>query len=204
MVKKKQESICPFCEQPIVEGMPGEMTCSRCNIKYEFKVRGLLIGRFQPFHNGHLEVVQKALEEVDELAIVIGSTQKFYTTDDPFTADEREQMIRAALEQEGITRFRIHQAADIPDDDTYAAHIKGIVPRFDVVYAATNELNKRLFSEAGYRVRMCRRYLGLEGTIIRCAMIEDGDWASMVPDAVAAYLKKIKGVARVRMLAKEE
>lgn len=207
MADKKQESICPFCNQTIVEGQPREMTCPRCNVKYELRLRGLFIGRFQPFHNGHLEVIKKALEEVDELAVVIGSTQKFYTKDDPFTADERENMIRAALGKEGITRFRIYQVADIPDDDKYADHVRSFVPRFDIVYAAANELNKKLFSKAGYRVRTCQCYRGLDATKIRDAMIEgreyEKDWELMVPDTVAEYIKKINGVARVRMLAKE-
>lgn len=204
MLGKKQKSVCPLCNQTIIEGQPREMTCPRCGIKYEFKLRGLFIGRFQPFHNGHLEVIKKTLEEVDELAIVIGSTQKFYTKDDPFTADEREDMIRAALEKEGITRFRIYQVADIPDDDKYVAHIKAIVPRFDVVFAATNELNKKLFSCTGYRVRVCRRYLDLEGTKVRRAIIEGREWELMVPDAVAEYMKKMHGAMRVCALAKEE
>jgi len=208
MADKKQESICPFCNQTIVEGQQREMTCPRCNVKYELRLRGLFIGRFQPLHNGHLEVIKKALEEVDELAVVIGSTQKFYTKDDPFTADERENMIRAAFRKEGITRFRIYQVADIPDDDKYADHVRSFVPRFDIVYAAANELTKRLFSKAGHRVRTCRCYRSLDATKIRDAMIEGRnygkDWESMVPVAVAAYIREIKGVERVRTLAKKQ
>ena len=40
------------------------------------KVRGILIGRMQPVHNGHIEVIKKTLEEVDEIVIGIGSAQK--------------------------------------------------------------------------------------------------------------------------------
>ena len=50
------------------------------------KVRGILIGRMQPVHNGHIEVIKKTLEEVDEIVIGIGSAQKSHELKDPFTA----------------------------------------------------------------------------------------------------------------------
>ena len=40
--------------------------------------RGLVIGRFQPFHNGHLELVHEILNECEELVLVIGSAQFNY------------------------------------------------------------------------------------------------------------------------------
>ena len=39
------------------------------------KKRGLLIGRMQPVHNGHIEIIKQILEEVDEIIIGIGSAQ---------------------------------------------------------------------------------------------------------------------------------
>ncbi len=60
-------------------------------------MRGLLIGRFQPFHKGHLYVIGKIAEEVDEIIIGIGSAQKSHCLDNPFTAGERLMMIKKAL-----------------------------------------------------------------------------------------------------------
>ena len=37
--------------------------------------RGLMLGRFQPFHNGHLALTKQILTECDELVIIIGSAQ---------------------------------------------------------------------------------------------------------------------------------
>ena len=36
---------------------------------------GLYIGRFQPFHNGHLSVVREALKHCNNLIIVVGSAK---------------------------------------------------------------------------------------------------------------------------------
>ena len=44
--------------------------------------RGLFVGRFQPFHLGHLDMVKYALTEVDELIIVIGSAQDSHYTNE--------------------------------------------------------------------------------------------------------------------------
>ena len=49
------------------------------------KVRGILIGRMQPVHNGHMQVINKILEEVDEIIIGIGSAQISHEVKDPFT-----------------------------------------------------------------------------------------------------------------------
>jgi len=70
--------------------------------------RGILVGRFQPFHLGHLSAVRDASREVDELVIVIGSSQKSHEFRNPFTAGERIEMIRETLimEQE-IDEHRI-------------------------------------------------------------------------------------------------
>ena len=66
------------------------------------KVRGILIGRMQPVHNGHIEVIKKTLEEVDEIVIGIGSAQKSHELKDPFTAGERVVMLTQALIENNI------------------------------------------------------------------------------------------------------
>ena len=53
------------------------------------KKRGLLIGRMQPVHNGHIEIIKQILEEVDEIIIGIGSAQLSHELKNPFTAGER-------------------------------------------------------------------------------------------------------------------
>ncbi|MDV6329957.1 bifunctional nicotinamide-nucleotide adenylyltransferase/Nudix hydroxylase [Asticcacaulis sp. 201] len=55
------------------------------------------IGRFEPFHNGHLSVVQRALQTCDRLIVLIGSSQSARSTRNPFSSAEREVMLRAAL-----------------------------------------------------------------------------------------------------------
>ena len=58
--------------------------------------RGILIGRMQPVHNGHIQVINKILEEVDEIIIGIGSAQLSHELKNPFTAGERILMMNQA------------------------------------------------------------------------------------------------------------
>ena len=73
---------------------------------YNYK-RGLIIGRFQPFHNGHLKLVQQVLNECEELIIVIGSSQFNYLYKDPFTAGERLEMIYATISFQKLNHKKI-------------------------------------------------------------------------------------------------
>ena len=65
----------------------------------------VFIGRFEPFHNGHLAVVRHALERCERLILLIGSAHKPRSTRNPWNANEREVMIRAAL---GADEARVH------------------------------------------------------------------------------------------------
>ena len=65
------------------------------------------IGRFQPFHNGHLATLKVALEEADEVIILLGSSNRAQNIRNPWTAHERENMIRSVLTDEGIPQNRV-------------------------------------------------------------------------------------------------
>ncbi|MDO8955164.1 MAG: bifunctional nicotinamide-nucleotide adenylyltransferase/Nudix hydroxylase [Gammaproteobacteria bacterium] len=58
---------------------------------------GVFIGRFQPFHRGHLAIIQKALETCDKLIIVVGSINRARTIKNPWTFEERKALILAGL-----------------------------------------------------------------------------------------------------------
>jgi bifunctional NMN adenylyltransferase/nudix hydrolase len=58
---------------------------------------GVFIGRFQPFHNGHLHVITQALESCDTLVVLIGSSDEPRDYFNPFTYEERMAMIMTSL-----------------------------------------------------------------------------------------------------------
>jgi len=163
------------------------------------KKRALFIGRFQPFHNGHLRVVKEALEEFDELVIAIGSAQYFNTKGNPFSADEREEMIKEALEKENIKNAFIAKIDDINCNGTYVSHVEREIPKCAAIFCGS-EKTKTLFSKAGYDVRELGRYYDINATGIREKIIKGESWEELVPKKIAEYIKKIKGVERVKKI----
>lgn len=65
-------------------------------MSYKYKTI-VFIGRFQPFHNSHLEIVSKALELAETVIISVGSAKKPPTIKNPWTAQERIEMIQASI-----------------------------------------------------------------------------------------------------------
>ncbi|MBR3197676.1 MAG: nicotinamide-nucleotide adenylyltransferase [Methanobrevibacter sp.] len=171
------------------------------------KVRGILIGRMQPVHNGHMEVIKRILEEVDEIVIGIGSAQLSHEVKDPFTAGERVLMMTQALAEIDVdpSRYYIIPMQDINFNAIWASHVKMLTPPFSIVYSG-NPLVKQLFAEEGYEVRQPPLYdrIHLSGTEVRRRILEDKNWQELVPKATADLLKEIDGVNRLKNLSVKE
>lgn len=67
----------------------------------------VFLGRFQPFHIGHYSIVEKILTEYERLMLVIGSAEKSGTDENPWTLQEREEIIRASIPLELQERMDI-------------------------------------------------------------------------------------------------
>ncbi|HDD36251.1 MAG: nicotinamide-nucleotide adenylyltransferase [Archaeoglobaceae archaeon] len=169
-------------------------------------MRAFFIGRFQPYHLGHHEVIKNILNEVDELIIGIGSAQESHSLENPFTAGERVWMISKALDELKIEKkIYIIPLEDIKRNSLWVAHVKEMVPPFDVVYS-NNPLVKRLFKEAGVEVRGTHLYNRVEyqGTEIRKKMINGENWKKYVPKAVVEVIETIDGINRIKEIISKD
>lgn len=72
----------------------------------------IFIGRFQPFHNAHYELLKEALSKAATVIIVIGSYNKASDIENPFSAPLREEIIRAALSEEEESRVKFIYVRD--------------------------------------------------------------------------------------------
>jgi bifunctional NMN adenylyltransferase/nudix hydrolase len=72
----------------------------------------VFIGRFQPIHNAHLDIIKRALDESKQLILVIGSAWSTPDVKNPFTFEERSEMIRACLNQEESAKTHIIPVRD--------------------------------------------------------------------------------------------
>ncbi|AGJ71542.1 putative bifunctional protein NMN adenylyltransferase/NUDIX hydrolase [Escherichia phage Lw1] len=77
-------------------------------MKYKFD-KAVVIGRFQPFHNGHAAMVRKALEESKTVYILLGSAYAYPNVLNPLTATERERMITSWL----LSEFKYEDVARV-------------------------------------------------------------------------------------------
>src|SRR3990170_3648309 len=169
--------------------------------------RGLYVGRFQPFHLGHLEAIKEVLKTVDELVIVIGSAQYSHNSNNPFTAGERLVMVRRALTEAEIdySRLWVVPVPDVHLHMLWVSAVEGYTPRFNVVFS-NEPLTRRLFMEKGYKVKSIRFFEReiYTSTLIREKMLKDESWTSLVPKSVAEFITEIDGVNRLRDLARTD
>jgi nicotinamide-nucleotide adenylyltransferase len=164
----------------------------------------LFVGRFQPFHYGHLHAIETILKECENLVLVVGSAQMSHQHDNPFTAGERIEMIRAALNAANIStdRYMIIPIADANAHRVWVSAVESQIPRFDIVYS-NQSLTKRLLVEAGYEVRPIDLYQRgkFEASEIRTRILEGEDWSDLVPPEVHRIVLEIDGENRIRDLA---
>ncbi len=165
-------------------------------------LRALFFGRFQPFHLGHLRVVEWSLERFDELLILVGMAEESHTPRNPFTARERVEMIRLALSEAGADPARLHVATmpSLPVGAASAHLVYSYTEGFDAV-VTNNRIIARAFADAGFRVVRPPLYdrERLQGSRIRELMARgDPEWRRLVPPAVAEYIDSIGGAERVR------
>lgn len=166
-------------------------------------MRGLLIGRFQPFHRGHLAVVRaiRAERPSAPLLVGIGSAEESYTWENPFTAGERFEMIVRALEEGEVHGVEVVPVADIRRHALWVRYLEALLPPFDRIYT-NNPLTRLLFERAGYDVESPalvdrRRF---EGRRVRALLATGRDWKELVPPSVAKYLGVLSAPARLRTL----
>lgn len=89
---------------------------------------GVYIGRFQPFHIGHEHIVREALEKVETLIIIVGSSYQSRTPVNPFSYDERLAMIRSAFSHEFSTgRLIIKPMIDHDSDEDWVKEVRETV-----------------------------------------------------------------------------
>ncbi|MDX1533116.1 MAG: nicotinamide-nucleotide adenylyltransferase, partial [Nitrosopumilaceae archaeon] len=140
-------------------------------------MNGLLIGRFQPFHLGHIDAIKFALTKVEKLWLGIGSSNKSPEKENPFSADERKEMILNSLEPEILQNIEIFYIPDLDDHKKWIENLDTIVPTYEVVFS-NDEMTRHLYSKREIPVVQIpftnRNHLS--GTNIRKKIISDQNW----------------------------
>jgi len=166
--------------------------------------RGFYIGRFQPYHNGHQQVIEEIATAVDELVIGIGSADRSHTMRNPFTAGERIMMITKSLSDVDVVTYVV-PIEDINRNSVWVSHVESMSPRFDVAFS-NNPLVIQLFDEADIEVRqspMFEREV-LKGSKIRRKMANDEPWKHLLPEPVVQTIDEIAGEERIQRVGQTD
>ena len=164
-------------------------------------MNGLLIGRFQPFHLGHLEALQFALSKVDKLWLGLGSSNKPIEKSNPFSAEERKKMILSSIDDSMKNKITIYFIPDVDNHVKWIEKIDTIVPKFDIVFS-NDPLTDHLYSKRTVQV-ISIPFLKrdqLSGTRIRDLIKSDQKWDDLVPSETKLILENLDLKNRLKIL----
>ena len=164
-------------------------------------MNGLFIGRFQPFHLGHLEAVQFGLSHAENLWVGIGSSDKSNEKRNPFSADERKEMILSSLESTMLKRIKVFYIPDIYDHEKWTYHIDSIVPKYDIVFSNDN-FTLTLYQKRGIKTMKVplKEREKFSGTYIREMIATGKNWKEFVSEGTKNVLLKIDAERRLEKI----
>ncbi|MEN2999990.1 MAG: nicotinamide-nucleotide adenylyltransferase [Acidilobaceae archaeon] len=167
--------------------------------------RALLFGRFQPFHLGHLNIVEWALRlGFDEVVLLIGMASENYTPRNPFTAGERIEMIRLSCADRGIPLSKIITATIQTMETSIGSvhYVLSYVPKVETIMTR-NPVISKIFLDAGIKVVQPPLFNREEwrGEVIRRKIARgDESWKQAVTASTARFIEGIGGVERIRWM----
>lgn len=167
--------------------------------------RGIFIGRFQPFHLGHIAAIKFAFKKVDELAIVVGSAQASYELHNPFTAGERISMIKDSLNADSMIDCKKTLIIPVPDTNihsTWTHSVDMLVPKYDIVFT-NNTFTGYLFVQRNIKVTepKLQNRSDLSGTEIRRRMMKNLKWTHLVTEQTQNVIEEVGGVERLKKIS---
>ena len=166
----------------------------------------MIHGRFQPFHNGHLEYLRGAAERSDEVWVGITNPDpariKEEPTDplrhlpesNPYTYAERLLMVKAVAADAGIDVHVIPFPVNEPE--LWDAYVPRDVTQYIRLFSDWGGTKLDRLREAGYEVVVLDEGAEKEisGADVRAALRSGDDWASLVPPRVAHVIRSCERV----------
>ncbi|HWH54824.1 MAG TPA: adenylyltransferase/cytidyltransferase family protein [Gaiellaceae bacterium] len=169
--------------------------------------RGMIHGRFQPFHNGHLDYLRGAAERSDEIWIGITNPDparirpeasdplRHLPESNPYSYAERLLMVKAAAADLGLEPAGVHVIPfPVNEPELWPAYVPPGVTQYLRLFSTWGGTKLDRLREAGYEVVVLDEgaVKTLSGADVRAALRDGGDWASLVPAGVARILRGLK------------
>ena len=174
----------------------------------------VLIGRFQPFHLGHLGLLDKALELAPRALLVVGSAHGPRLVKNPFTAEERIEGIRQSLPAELRPRVSFATVRDYYDEPRWAAAVETAVTReagggrVTLVGFRKDDTSSYLSLFPQWQEHAAPRQAPIDGTALRRLYFAGGaelapELLAAVPPAIAQFLARFQATAEFERLGEE-
>ena len=184
----------------------------------------VFIGRFQPFHNEHKRVIDIALTKAHNVLVLVGSSGKARTVRNPFTFDERFDMIFEAFTPEERARIRVRPLRDKTyNDSAWIKQVQDKVTETAIALHNPNGINLHGTGKVGligaskdhtsYYLKMFPQWDSvnvpiehvIHATEIRNAFFEDECIldGTMLPDNVSNWLNEFSDTDECETLRKE-
>jgi cytidyltransferase-like protein len=167
----------------------------------------MIHGRFQPFHNGHLEYLRGAAERSERVFVGITNPDprrikeepsdplRHLPESNPFTYTERLLMIEGVAADESIPVHVIPFPVNEPE--LWAAYVPAGVTQYLRLFSEWGGTKLERLREAGYEVVVLDEGAGkaISGSDVREAIRTGGDWEALVPPGVARVIRSLDRVA---------
>jgi nicotinamide-nucleotide adenylyltransferase len=169
----------------------------------------MIHGRFQPFHNGHLEYLKGAAARSEELFVGITNPDRerikpeasdqlrHLPESNPYTYVERLLMVKAAAADAGIEAERVHVIPfPVNEPELWPAYVPDDVVQYIRLFSDWGGTKLDRLRAAGFEVVVLDEGAekDVSGADVREALRTGGDWEAMVPPGVAALLKRFDRV----------
>ena len=175
---------------------------------------GVFVGRFQPLHSGHMIIINKALEECENLIVFVGSSKTSRTIKNPFTFEERKTMIENAVLQEQRNRLMV-----VPIRDYFYIENGWMKEMQRMVAAITNgskaitlyghfkdDTSDYLNWFPQWKLRSISKTVNLDATMIRTLLFSSFELfptLGNVPPSVTQIIRDFVGTEEYRALVEE-
>lgn len=171
--------------------------------------RGMIHGRFQPFHLGHLEYLRGAAERSEEVFVGITNPDparirpepadplRHLPESNPWTYAERLLMVKAAAGELRLELTRVHVVPfPVNEPELWPAYVPDRVTQYIRLFSEWGGTKIERMRAAGYEVVVLDE--GAEkrvsGADVRAALREGRDWEALVPPGVARVIRDLQAV----------
>lgn len=170
----------------------------------------MIHGRFQPFHNGHLEYLRGAAERSEEIFVGItnpdpsrvrpelADPERHLPESNPYTYWERQLMVKGAARDLGLDPARVHVIPfPVNEPELWPAYVPEGVTQYLRLFSEWGGTKLDRLREAGYEVVILDQGAEKEisGREVRAALRERDTWEPLVPPSVAEVLRSLERAA---------